>query len=195
MTYRELIDNIRDLGFSDDAEVSEFGELVINAINRAISEINVEFAHIKKKYEFDIDDSDDGYLYIDMPSIDHNFIDFVNHPVAFESMGEETYRIFSDYEIETDSTIVIDTSDLEGSFRVFYNAAHTPYTGDAELDDNQLELPLKAHHLVPLLASYYVWLEDEPVKAAQYYNLYEQKKAMYITDAEKPKMRVLKGGI
>lgn len=193
MTYQELINNIRDLGFSDDAEVSEFGDLVTNAINRAITEMNTEFAHIKKKYEFEIDEDDEGFLYIDMTSIDSNFLGFVDHPVAFEQSGEEVYKVFSDYEIEADSTIVIDSTDLEGAFRIFYNAAHTPYTED--MAETQIPLPLKAHHLVPLLASYYVWLEDEPVKAAQYYNLYEQKKEAYISNAERPKMRILKGGI
>ena len=54
MTYKELIDNIRDLGFSDDSEIDEFEEdvdVIANAINRAITEISIEYAPIIGKYE------------------------------------------------------------------------------------------------------------------------------------------------
>ena len=194
MTYQELLANIRDLGFSDDTEMLEFGELVNNSINRSISEINVEFAHIKKKYEFELDDNDTGFVYITMPSIDGQYLSLVDHPITYEVNGTGVYTNFSNYYIEMDDTIVINADRNKGKFRIFYNAAHQTYTGES-MNSTPLPLPLKAHHLVPLLASYYIWLEDEPVKAAQYYNLYEQKKAAYQADAERPRMRVLEGGI
>lgn len=194
MTYQELLANIRDLGFSDDAEMSEFGDLVINSINRAISEINVGFAHIKKKYEFELDDNDTGFVYIAMPSIDGQYLSLVDHPITYEVNGAGVYTNFTDYYIEMDDTIVINADKNKGKFRIFYNAAHKTYTGES-MNSTQLPLPLRAHHLVPLLASYYIWLEDEPVKAAQYYNLFEQQRSTYVLNAEKPKMRVLEGGI
>ena len=218
MIYQELINNIRDLGFSDDSEMEEFGELVNNAINRSITEINLEVAPIIERYEFelrgDIDDGhgkvvekgDSGFLYITMPDIDDNFLDFADTPVLYShtrTKGGETvetplYTRFNDYEIEAGDTIVINVDDLHigknqtYSFRVFYKVLHVTFDGTQP--GLAIPLPLKVHHLLPLLASYYIWLEDEPTKAAQYYNLYEQKKAELTLNA-KPRMKVLPGGI
>lgn len=219
MTYQELIDNIRDLGFSDDAEMEEFGDLVSNSINRAITEINLGFAPIIERYEFDlkgdevdehgnlIEEGDSGYLYITMPDIDDNFLDFADTPVHYSELKPNTdgeivetqlYSRFNDYEIEAEDTVVINVDDLRipnnqtYSFRIFYKAQHTLYDGSQF--NERLPLPLKVHHLVPLFASYYIWLEDEPTKAAQYYNMYEQQKTDLTVNAT-PRMRVLSGGI
>lgn len=202
MTYQELVNNIRDLGFSDDSEVLEFGDLVPNNINRAITEINLEVAPIIERYEFEITEEEEGYLYISMPDIDENFLDFADTPVLYSvvSNSEETptYKRFNDYEVEANDTIVINVDELDIgkdevlNIRVFYKVAHENYDGTQ--GDQEIPLPKKTHHLVPLLASYYIWLEDEPVKAAQYYNLYEQKKGDLTVNA-KPRMRVLSGGM
>jgi len=202
MTYQELVNNIRNLGFSDDSEVLEFGDLVPNNINRAITEINLEVAPIIERYEFEITEEEEGYLYISMPDIDENFLDFADTPVLYSvvSKSEETptYKRFNDYEVEANDTIVINVDELDIgkdevlNIRVFYKVAHEDYDGTQLTQE--VPLPKKVHHLVPLLASYYIWLEDEPVKAAQYYNLYEQKKGDLTVNA-KPRMRVLSGGM
>lgn len=203
MTYQELLNNIRDLGFSDDSEMEDFGELVPNSINRAITEINLEVAPIVERYEFEIAsdtkdadgnvvEGDTGLLYLTMPDIDGNFLDFADTPVRIKSGDAETYIRFADYEIEAEDTLVIDQDKNKGEFRVFYKAAHTPFDGSQTAEE--IPLPKKTHHLVPLLSAYYVWLEDEPTKASQYYNLYEQKKGELSANV-KPRMRVLEGGI
>ena len=207
MTYQELINNIRDLGFSDDSEIEDFEELVPNGINRAITEINLEVAPIVERYELEITDDDTGLLYVTMPDVDENFLDFGETPVRVrtgrtttvknsdgteETVEEETYTKFSDYDIEAGDTLVIDQDAHKGTFRIFYKVAHVNYDGSQLTEE--LPLPKKVHRLVELLAGYYIWLEDEPVKAAQYYNLYEQKKSDLTINA-KPRMRVLAGGI
>ena len=197
MTYQELINNIKSLGFSDDDEMNEFAEsgLLYDSINRAITEINLNVSPIYGKHEIDIDDTDTGYIYIDMSDIDDGFLEFSDVPVMYEQNGKSYYQKFSDYQIETENTIVINADENKGSFRIFYKTEHEQFTGtDAQLSE-ELPLPLKVHHLAPLLASYYVWQEDEPAKAAQYYNVFEQK-SVYVTDqSQKPRMRVLPGGI
>lgn len=204
MTYAELINNIRDLGFSDNSEMEEFGELVYNSINRAISEINLLVTPIISSYEFEIDNSDEGYLYLRMPDVDEYFLDFADTPVVYEAQGEEQYTKFNDFEIETGDTMVIKQDNYKGSFRVFYRADHQPipYNEDGSQPTpdqlaQELPLPRKAHFLVPLLAGYYVWLEDEPTKAAQYYNLYEQGVATVSSSdtSKKIRVRVLPGGM
>ena len=195
MNYQEVIDNIRNLGFSDVEEMSEFGDIVPNAINRAISEININVAPIRERYEFSVDETDNGMLYITMTDIDDGFLEFVDNPVVYEEDGQEVYRPFSSYQIETEDTIVIDADDCKGSFRIFYKVAHETFTGSDRQLKEDVPLPLKVHHLVPLIAAYYVWLEDEPAKAAQYYNLYEQRKEDYIEQSSKPKGTIQPGGI
>ena len=199
MTYQELINEIRDLGFSDDSEIEEFAEagLLFSAINRAITRINLELYPIIEKYEFDISDDDTGYLYITMTDIDDMFLDFADTPVLFERDGADFYTKFADYEIEADNTLVINADKNKGSFRVFYKVAHDTFTGKTSQLKEDLPLQLKVHHLVPLLASYYVWNEDEPTKAAQYLNLFEAEKAELKEQAlaRKFKVRVVSGGL
>lgn len=199
MTYQELINEIRDLGFSDDSEIEEFAEagLLYSAINRAITRINLELYPIIEKYEFDISDDDAGYLYITMTDIDDLFLDFADMPVLFERDGANFYTKFGDYEIESDDTLVINADKHKGSFRVFYKVAHDTFTGKTSQLKEDLPLQLKVHHLVPLLASYYVWNEDEPTKAAQYLNLFESEKAELKEQAlaRKFKVRVVSGGL
>lgn len=199
MTYQELINEIRDLGFSDDSEIEEFAEagLLFSAINRAITRINLELYPIIEKYEFDISDDDTGYLYITMTDIDDMFLDFADMPVLFERDGANFYTKFGDYEIEADNTLVINADKNKGSFRVFYKVAHDKFTGRTAQLKEDLPLQLKVHHLVPLLASYYVWNEDEPTKAAQYLNLFEAEKAELKEQAlaRKFKVRVVSGGL
>lgn len=192
MLYQDVLNQIRDLGFSDDAEIQDFGELVPNAINRAITEINLEVAPIVERYEFEIADEDTGYLYLTMPDLDATFLDFADTPVRIRKGDTEMYTSFANYDIEAGDTLVIDQDEHKGEFRVFYKSAHTPFTGTQT--GVEVPLPQKVHHLVPLLAAYYVWLEDEPSKAAQYYNLYEQKK-QEMQAGVKPRMRILEGGI
>ena len=199
MTYQELINEIRDLGFSDDSEIEEFAEagLLFSAINRAITRINLELYPIIEKYEFDISDDDTGYIYITMTDIDDLFLDFADMPVLFERDGANFYTKFGDYEIEADNTLVINADKHKGSFRVFYKVAHDTFTGKPSQLKEDLPLQLKVHHLVPLLASYYVWNEDEPTKAAQYLNLFESEKAELKEQAlaRKFKVRVVSGGL
>ena len=199
MTYQELINEIRDLGFSDDSEIEEFAEagLLYSAINRAITRINLELYPIIEKYEFDISDDDTGYLYITMTDIDDLFLDFADTPVLFERDGADFYTKFADYEIEADNTLVINADKNKGSCRVFYKVAHDTFTGKTSQLKEDLPLQLKVHHLVPLLASYYVWNEDEPTKAAQYLNLFESEKAELKEQAlaRKFKVRVVSGGL
>ena len=69
-----LVDGALDILMSGD--VDKHNELVINAINRAISEINVEFAHIKKKYE-------EALPYL------AKWVDMLDEMVAKDKAGEE----------------------------------------------------------------------------------------------------------
>lgn len=200
MNYEELKSELVGLGFSDESELNEFGDIVPQALNRAITEINLTIAPIIGTYEFTQTGEESGLLYYDMEELTREdgamvFLSFADTPVMIDNgIGKQygIYRRYNNFEIEQDKKLVMDGS-VSGKFKVFYKKAHTPFTVDTDgLED--IPLPLKAHILVPLLTAYYVWLEDEKTKAVDYYNQYE-KLAQSILNDKPVRMRILPGGI
>lgn len=194
MNYGQLKDIIRDSGFGDDEEIAEFGDIVPNNINRAITEINLNVSPIIGVYEIEQDGSTDNLLYYDIEELTKEggkvvFLEFADTPVM---VGDTAYEKFNDFEIENEKTLVM-FGRIKGKFKVFYKKAHTPFTLNTP-NETELELPLKAHILVPLLASYYIWLEDEKAKAVDYYNQYER--LVNEMKAKTPiRMRIISGGM
>ena len=107
MNYGQIKQNLISLGFAEESDYEEFEELgyTYDAINRAIAQINSQVPRVAK-YEFEIDESDTGILYVDMTDRD-GFLELAETPVVFEVDGEETFRKFGDYYIEMGHTIVI----------------------------------------------------------------------------------------
>lgn len=208
MNYAEIKQNLISLGFAEDTDYEEFEELgyTYDAINRAISQINTIFPYVAT-YEFEIDNSEDDILYLHMDRIDKDFLSFADTPV-FYAKNEKSddgyeevalYKAFSGFDVERDNTLVIDTEKIHGnttdsnlywSFRVFYNKRCTQISSDTS-DSFIPEIPLKTHHLVPLLAAYYLWLDDDERKATQYYNMYETELSMVLQKQNQPRMKVI----
>jgi hypothetical protein len=190
MNYGELVQQIQDLGFSDESEIEDFGTIIPNCINRAVQEINLTVSPILATYEFEQDGTETDLLYYDINELtaeDGNpvFLEFADNPVMY---GDTYYKKFTDFDIENNTTLVIDGS-TSGKFKVFYKKAHTPFTVDTE-DNAEIELPLRVHHLLPLLASYYVWLDDDQTKSVYYYNRYEALVTALQENDEKPRVKI-----
>lgn len=190
MNYGQIKQNLISLGFAEESDYQEFEDLgyTYDCINRAIDQIENQFPYIAK-YEFEIDESDTGILYIDMTDR-QGFLGLAETPVVFEVNGEETFRKFGDYQIEMGHTIVIKVDDYAGMFRIYYNKQCTDISSST-VDAFVPELPNKVHHLIPLLAAYYLWLDDDAAKAAQYYNMYETELALITQKENAPRMRVV----
>ena len=190
MNYGQIKQNLISLGFAEESDYEEFEGLgyTYDAINRAIAQIQNQFPQVAK-YEFELDESDTGIMYVDMTDR-KGFLSLAETPVVFEADGEEMFRKFTDYQIEMGHTIVMKADDYKGSFRIYYNKACTeiaPTTQDSFVP----ELPTKAHHLIPLLAAYYLWLDDDERKAVQYYNMYETELSLVLQKENMPRMRVV----
>ena len=190
MNLSEIRHNLISLGFAEESDYDEFEKLgyTYDCINRAIATIQSIFPQIAK-YEFELDDSDTGTIYIDMTDRP-GFLSLAETPVLFEVNGSEVFRKFGDYQVEMGHTIVMNADAYAGSFRIYYNKACT------EIDPTTPysfvpELPKKVHHLIPLLAAYYLWLDDDERKAVQYYNNYESELSQIIQNENMPKMRVV----
>lgn len=208
MNYGQIVDQIRDLGFADDNEIEEFGAVVPNAINRAITEISLNYAphldymeivqpfetvtvedgggkHTKKLEPSGGEWNDAAYYEYVMPD---DFLKFDKIPIK-RQLGEGIYQRFNDFEVEDDNTLII-KGEYEGTFRVYYVADHEPFSEDT-VREAEIPLPLKAHHLIPLLAGYYIWLDDDQAKAMEYYSKYQQESASAIAESVKPRGRIL----
>ena len=195
MNYGQLKTELVNLGFADMDELNEFGGVVPDAINRAITEINLTVTPIIGTYQIIQDGTEDDILYYDMTELTKEngmvkFLEFADIPVK---IGTDVYKKFNNFDIENDSTLVID-GNISGNFKVFYKKAHDPISLETA-DDQEIELPLKAHILLPLLSAYYVWLEDEKSKAVDYYNQYEKLSQSILSERIKPRMTILSGGI
>lgn len=190
MNYGEIKQNIISLGFAEETDYEEFEGLgyTYDAINRAIAQLGINFPYIAK-YEFDIDETDEGILYVDMTDR-KGFLELGDTPVLFEQDGKEMYTKFSDFLVEMGHTIVIDADKYKGSFRIYYSKECTQIDPNTE-DDFVPELPLKVHHLIPLFASYYLWLDDDPTKATQYYNMYETEYQVVLQKDREPRMNIV----
>lgn len=69
----------------------------------------------------------------------------------------------------------------------------TPFTSETP-DDFELEIPKITHKLVPYLASYHVWLDDDERKAVYYYNMYESLKDEIIGEYTRAMKATIVGG-
>lgn len=198
MTYEQLIAHVRDLGFGEDSEIQDFDEVVPNAINLAIAKINLEVpgsAPRNSEYDFSVDEADEETIYIDMEDIDEDFMEFAETPMLYSKEGSSFYLRFNNFDIINESTIVLDETGCAGDFRVLYKVSHERFTGTAAQLREELPLARKVHHIVPLLVAYFVWLDDDSTKAAQYYNLYREAIETLSEAANIPRGRILEGGI
>ena len=194
MNYGELKTNIKALAFEEDETITEYEEndVIPTAINRAISMI-AEKVPIVKRYEISQDGTDEDTQFYDFTRVVKDFLSFEKlHPVRIDDGN--VYKPFGEYEIENDEVLVIPGS-ASGTFRVFYRASHTPYVSGGSMDDVEIPLKKKVHHLVPLLAAYYVWLDDDATKAAQYFNMYETEEGVALSAENNPSMVILGGGL
>lgn len=194
MNYGELRQNLISKGFAEEGDLQEFDELgyTYDAINQALDEIS-DYFPVEAEFNFDIDESDTGILLIDMADR-KGFVAFAeDSPVWYEKDGEEIWRAFTEYDIKKDREVVIKADDYEGSFRIYYYKEPTHVTTDTALD-YAFDLPLICHKLIPLLTSYYLWLDDDERKAVMYKNDFQealsvalQKKKKATASVEMPK--------
>ena len=190
MNYGELKHNLISKGFAEESDYEEFEQLgyTYDCINDAVSEISKEFPY-QTYFEFEIDESDTGIMYLDMNDRD-GFLRFGETPVLFEKDGEELWRKFTEYDIEMDRRLVLKADDYKGSFRVYYYKEPAKVTSTTP-DTFEFEIPLDAHILIPYLSAYLLWLDDDERKAVMYKNDYEEARDIALAEVNKTRAKVL----
>lgn len=125
------------------------------------------------------------YTTYDLKQITPDFIGFAENPVELNG-----YKILDQgYRIEGASRILLPYS-LTGVIRIKYHRTvrEISYTTSPAADESVIDLDDELCTLLPLLIASYVWLDDEPEKAGQYYSLYTErsKEILYKTKNIKP---------
>lgn len=114
------------------------------------------------------------------------FMDFANdQPVQQGSFSSgQSYRTVEDYKKQDKSIILLNHFDV-GEFTVWYKKYPRPIVTSTP-DEYELELDYDAADLVPLLASHYIWLDDDPQRATMYYNDFAERSGEIMGTASRP---------
>lgn len=69
------------------------------------------------------------------------------------------------------------------------------YITNTTEDDFKINLPDNVLELVPLLASYFIWLDDDNVKSTYYWNTYDENRQRIINSCLKDAKAKITGGL
>jgi hypothetical protein len=114
------------------------------------------------------------YTEYDISRICPDFISFAAPPIL-TATGE---RIGKSYEIYGGKRLLL-APEATGEYRILYHCAPRMLEneGDPDADTTEIDLDEELASLMPLLTAAYVWIEDEPEKAAHYMDLYRERAA------------------
>ena len=178
MKLSEFRQQIRDLGFEDDAIYSEYSTVILNALNRSLDIINTTVEPIVDKIEIIQDGTQSGVVRYDLSDLCED----ANGNKNFESLYGTATRVynnasysFRNYTVEQNKIILMDAS-LPGTFTFFYTPIWADITTDTQ-DDFEIPIAHEVEQLLPLLTAYYVWLDDDERKAVMYYNQFDSMKS------------------
>lgn len=184
---------MKNLGFEEDEALEEYGDIVASATNMALHAIASTILPLNARYDFTQDGTEPGAKRYDMVELtmrggQRSFLSFSNPPVKARG---EIHGVVPDFELEEDRILVMDGG-LTGDFSVFYRkipatvAASTP-------DETPLDVDIRIEGALPLLVSYYVWLDDDERKAARYKNDFDERKDEILQETERPRAKI-RGG-
>jgi len=107
------------------------------------------------------------------------FIDFLDQVMEGDYASGETYVSMKGFQVEKRHILVLDGT-KKAEYTIFYKKNFTPITA-ATPDDFEFELDYDKEPLLPLLAAWYVWADDDPNKASIYKNDYEDLAAQLLS--------------
>lgn len=185
MNLLELKKEIIDLGFEEDGidAESEYKHKFITAINRAIDFINTTVRPYVKCL------SVEGEEMYDMAVLAEDFVDFFGRPKITEN---GVRKPLTNFVIEGKTKLF--TNGNTGLIDIYYKAYPTRITEETS-DDFEIELDRLVLPLITPLAAYFIWLDDDDVKAVMYYNLYDSKLQEILMNSGTPSAVSFSGGV
>ena len=173
-TWGELKNEILHLGFEKKDNYKNIENEVISAVNRSMVTICATVRPIKRRLQVEQQNTTE----YDMVSLAGDFMGLflpVKERGTDESVPSRSM---------TNSSVVIEGA---GAFDIYYSAKPEKITR-ATQDDYVLPLDADVAELLPLLASYFIWLDDDERKAVMYWNKYDDLKMqiMAVSGQNKP---------
>ena len=192
MLYSEVKEQILSLGFEDPSVLDDTNYLKVfrDGINKALTFINADFPNIGE-YPITLDGTG-----VDLEEIDFaDFSDFdvlLNATIKEEVGGRYQIRPFADFELVQDTKVFVSQTN-NGDITFFYRKRPTLVT-TSTTDNTVMTIHHKAEQLLPLLASYYIWNDDDPEKASKWRNEYEDMKQLVLRTGQRPISLTFNGG-
>ena len=192
MLYSEVKEQILSLGFEDPSVLDDTNYLKVfrDGINKALTFINADFPIIGE-YTHTLDGTG-----VDLDEIDFaDFSDFdvlLNATIKEEVGGRYQIRPFADFELIQDTKVFVSQTN-NGDITFFYRKRPTLVT-TSTTDNTVMTIHHKAEQLLPLLASYYIWNDDDPEKASKWRNEYEDMKQLVLRTGQRPISLTFNGG-
>lgn len=192
MKLGELTNRLRDLGFTDDSDMSENASLLISSLNNALQTINKTVEGVKGTYAVTVEDGEEGLIDIDL----YEETEDDEGNVTFETLdGMPNYRPvnasyeidFSDYRLDAERYLVLNAF-RTGTY-TFYYRKRVPLVDETWTEEDELPIEYAVEHMLPLLTAYYMWLDDDAEIATRWYNEYDTLKAEYLTRKAEKSLR------
>jgi len=177
MNFGEAKQKILGLGFEEMQSYTDNAQKFVDAMNRSIKIISQTTIPMLKSYEIALVEGT-GFTRYDLKELtktDRVIFDVLKK-VTFET--SEEYSPVTQYDVENGSTIIL-KNDKTGKITVWFSIKPKELT-ITSLDAEEIELDYSVAELLPLLASYYIWLDDEERKAITYRNDYDDLKTQII---------------
>ena len=184
MTYEELKKRMIDFGFEESTYLTD--PMALSEFHSSINEarqIISQSVPLIGRYDFAQNGTATGLHRIDLKAGTETDPDGEIVPISLDGSFDKIDSMqiiydgrpfpFSDYTLEQGHIVVLNYA-LVGSFTIFYAKGIDLIDTDTT-DDFDIQIDYEAEHLVPLLASYHAWLDDDIQKATMYYNEYEQE--------------------
>lgn len=176
MTFGELKDEIFALNWESGGSYDGDRKLICFAVNRAIgiisSEVRPILGELLIKQAGAGRGGRDGYIRYRLRELTK--YGEISRFRAVADVYFDSGETLVGYKLEGISVLCVPCT-YKGDIRVVYSMAYTPVTVTTQ-DSFAIELDEEVCVLVPLLAAYFVWLDDDRSRAQEYYNQYEARR-------------------
>ncbi len=175
MTFKELKQEILSLGFETNESYAEDENIMLTAINRSINAISFEYKPFLKTFDFEVLEKSGA---VNLKKVDINYLNLEKiYKTTKYQKTDDGYEVLDKSEEYKDYTQLLNNTVIvysKGLYTFVYNVV--PPQVDINTDDDfDFEFDVATKMLVPLLAAFYLYRDDDATKADIYYNDYELK--------------------
>lgn len=167
MTWKELQREITDLGFEKADALERNKNIIRLAVNRALTVLASSFRGVRVCEEVDFD----GQTVPNFKETDSLFLRYGSPCLTDKELNAIPCRL---------SPLGFIVTDYIGTAFVNYERGYEKIASD-DADSREIPLDEESACLLPLLASFYVWQDDDERKAVRYRNDYESLKGQFLS--------------